>query len=112
MTPQPVDARVVKFMAAKAVDISKQSSKSLEQVPEWQHYQVIVCFGGKVRDAISPPASGKTVFFNWPVKDPLLETGSAAATNAAFEEAYQSLNAHIRELLGAILQEPQNTSKP
>ena len=49
--PQPVDARAVKFMADKGIDISGQTSKALEQVSQWEQYQVVVALG-------SPGAAG------------------------------------------------------
>lgn len=106
VAPQQLDPRVVEFMATKGIDISRQASKSLEQIPGWEQYQVIVCLSPEAREAI-PPHPGKTVYFTWPIKDPAEFKASPEHTPSAFEHAYQALDMQIRELVGAILQEPQ-----
>ena len=75
VAPQPVDARAVKFMAEKGIDISGQTSKSLEQVPQWEQYQVVVALGAQARKAL-PIRPGKTIFFTWSIKDPAEVEGS------------------------------------
>jgi phosphate transport system protein len=109
--PQPVDARAVKFMAEKGIDISGQTSKALEQVPQWEQDQVVVALGARARKAL-PVRPAKTIFFTWSIKDPAEMEGSADVVHAAFESAGQSLEAHIKELVGAILEEPQTETKP
>ena len=108
--PQPIDERVVKFMAGKGIDISSHQSKPLEQVPDWQHFQVVVALGTQARRAF-PSRPGKTIFFTWSIKDPTAAGGPPDPALAAFESAYQSLESHIKELLAAILEEPSNESK-
>ena len=105
--PHPVDERLVKFMAGKGVDISGQKSKALEQVSDWQHFQVVVALGAQARKAF-PIRPGKTIFFTWSIKDPMAVGGPSDLSSAAFESAYQSLESHIKELLAAILEEPAN----
>ena len=71
--------------------------------------EVIVALGARVRDAL-PPRPGKTIILTWPINDPttLLEPSAAA-----FESAFQSLESNIRDLAGAILEEPkQEQEKP
>ena len=108
--PRPLDERVVKFMAGKGIAISGQQSKPLEQVPDWQHFQVVVALGAQSRKAF-PSRPGKTIFFTWSIKDPAAAGGPPDPAPAAFESAYQSLESHIKELLAAILEEPSNESK-
>lgn len=106
ITPQPVDSRAAEFLAGKGIDISRAASKSLEQLPGWEHSQVIVCFGSPVREAV-PARAGKTIFFTWPIKDPSQTEGSLETARPVFEAAYKALDSHIKELVSAILQEPQ-----
>ena len=106
VTPQPLAGRTVEFMAGKGFDIACHTSKSLEQVPGWEQYQAIVCLSPQSREAV-PLHPGKTIYFTWPVKDPSAAEGSPEAVRAAYEEAYQFLYSQIRDLVGAILQEPQ-----
>jgi len=109
--PQPVDARAVKFMAEKGIDISGQTSKALEQVLQWEQHQVVVAFGARARKAL-PVRPAKTIFFTWSVKDPAEVEGGPDVVHAAFEAAYGSLEAHLKELVGAILEEPQTHTEP
>jgi protein-tyrosine-phosphatase len=100
--PQPIDKRAVDFMASKGIDISRQSTKSLEQVPYWEHYQVMIALDNAGRRALPGPHT-KTVCLVWPVTDPANVEGPAEAVQAAFESAYQALDVQIRELVQAIL---------
>jgi phosphate transport system protein len=110
MTPQPVDARAVKFMAQKGIDISRQASKSLEQVPQWELYQVVIALSAQAREAL-PIRANKTICLTWSVPDPTQVEGPPEAAAAAFDLAFQSLQSHIRELVGAILEQPQVEQK-
>jgi protein-tyrosine-phosphatase len=83
----------------------------LEQVPHWEQFQVVVALGAQARKAL-PTRPGKTIYFTWPIKDPAEAEGSPELVKATFESAYSSLEAHIKELLGAILEEPQTQTKP
>jgi phosphate transport system protein len=106
LTPQPVNARAVEFMAAKGIDISRQTSKSLEQVANWEHYQVVVALSTRVQDAL-PVRPSKTIFFTWAIPDPSEVAGTPEQVQNAFQAAYQALDTNIRELVGAILEEPR-----
>ncbi len=67
---------------------------------------MVVALGAHARAAL-PVRPGKAIFFTWLIKDPAEVEGSAEVVQTAFESAYQSLEGHIRELVGAILEEPQ-----
>ena len=96
-------------MAEKGIDISAQQSKPLEQVPHWQHFQVVVALGAQARKAF-PIRPAKPSSSPGPSRTPR-PPGPARPSQAAFESAYQSLESHIKELLAAILEEPSNESK-
>lgn len=106
VTPHPLDPRAVEFMAGKGIDIAKQTAKSLEQVPNWEQCQVIVGLGAGISEAV-PVHPAKTVYLTWSVKDAADAAAPPDAVQRAFESAYQCLEANIRELVGAILSEPQ-----
>jgi phosphate transport system protein len=106
VAPEPVDARAVEFMAQRGIDISRQASKPLEQVPRWEQYQVVVAIGAQARKAFPDPP-GKTIVFTWSVRDPATAEGSPDVVRTAFESAFRNLESHVRELLGAILEDPQ-----
>ena len=105
-TPRPIDPRTVEFMASKGLDVSRLATKSLEQVPSWEQYQVIIALGTQAQQAFSARHC-KTILFTWSIPDPLEIEGAPETVREAFESAYQSLESHIRELVGAVLREPQ-----
>jgi phosphate transport system protein len=106
ITTQPVDARAVQFMAQKGIDLSRQTSKSLAQLPQWEFHQVVIALGAQAREAMTIRAK-KTICLTWSVPDPSQVQGPPDAVANAFESAFQSLGLQIRELVGAILEEPQ-----
>lgn len=109
--PEPVDSRMVEFMAAKGLDLSKQTSKCLQAVPHWDSYQVMVALDRQGVEAF-PVHPTKTVCFIWDVLDPSQAKGSPEVMEAAFESAYGALKAHIQELVEAICGESEQKSLP
>jgi phosphate transport system protein len=110
LDPRPVDARTVAFLGEKGIDISREVSKSVAQVPHLAQYQIIVALA-KAADQIFPPAPTKVVCLDWSVRDPSEATGAPADVNAAYEDTYQFLHAHIRDLVEAILGDNDNSEK-
>ena len=101
-----LDARAVAFMSEQGIDLAGRAAKSLDQVAGWDHSQVIVALGAKTREAI-PPHVGKAICFTWSIADPASAAGGLDAARPAFEAACRDLRSQIKELVGAILQEPQ-----
>jgi len=102
VSPRAVEARAVRFMMDKGIDISRQTSKYLNQIPNLDHYQVIVALSKEAHVAF-PPAPTKTVSIEWEVQDPSKIEGSAEEISAAYEKTFQFLETHIRDLVEAIL---------
>lgn len=102
VSPRPIDARAARFMIDKNLDISRQTSKYLNQVPNLDHYQVVIALSKGAEVAFPPPPT-KTVSIDWKVEDPSKITGTAEEIRAAYEKTYQFLETHIRDLVGAIL---------
>ena len=101
----PLDSRVPPFLREKGLDAAPQAPKSLAQVPNWDHAQVIVALGAPVRDAI-PPHTGKTIIFTWAIANPTGHAGDLDQSRAVFEAAWHELQVHLKELVDAILQQP------
>ncbi|HPC59646.1 MAG TPA: phosphate signaling complex protein PhoU [Verrucomicrobiota bacterium] len=110
VTPEPVDPRMVSFMAGKGINLSRQTSKSLDQLPGREHYQVVVSLDEAGRQAASA-LGGKAVHFTWKMKDPLA-ADSPEALRRGLEQAFETLTVQIKELAGAILEEPKQETKP
>jgi arsenate reductase len=102
MSPRPIDSRAVRFMMDKGIDISRQTSKYLNQIPNLDHYQVVVALSKEAEKAF-PPAPTKTVSIEWEVQDPAKAEGALEQTRAAYEKTFQFLETHIRDLVEAIL---------
>ncbi len=99
LTPQPVDAGIVSAMAEKGCDINNAMSKSVEQIPNFEHYHVIVALCSEA----------KTVFPNGPTKTIGVEWSTAdLEQDGAFDAAFQFLNQHITDLTQAILGQEKN----
>jgi phosphate transport system protein len=102
ITPQPLDARTVRFMSEKGIDISKQTSKYLNENTELENYQVIISLS-KEADVAFPPPPTKTVSISWYVDDPTKMKGSDQKMQTALEKAYEFLDKHIHDLVDAVL---------
>jgi phosphate transport system protein len=105
--PHPLDPETVKFLAEKGLDISQHYSKSVGQIPNLDHYQVIVALAQEAQKVFPPPPT-KTVGLDWTVKDPSFLEGTPEEIRAAYEATFQYINTHIRDLVEAILGEHQN----
>ena len=93
-------------MSEKGIDISPQTSKSLEQVSNWETSQVIIALNARALEGLSLRSS-KPVVLTWAIPDPLEVQGAPETRKAAFESAYQSLESNLKDLAAAILNEPQ-----
>ena len=74
----------------RALIFPAKPASRCEQVPQWEHYQVVVALGAQARKAL-PVRPDKTIYFTWSVKDPADVDGPPEAVHAAFESACQSL---------------------
>jgi len=108
--PQRMDERAIAFLANRGIDISRQSAKTLEQVPNWEQYQVIIALGAEARRAL-PAHPNKTIVLSWSMSDPGQLPGSLEDCKPAWEATARSLETHIRELAGAISEEPSPEPK-
>jgi protein-tyrosine-phosphatase len=89
-------------MKAKGLDVSRMAAKAIHQVPNLDHYQVIVALDREVQKGF-PQRPRKVVYLDWTLEDPSQKAGSPEAVGAAYEAAYQFLRSHIRDMVGAIL---------
>ncbi len=99
---ESVDGATAFFMNGKGIDISRHKPHALDQVPNLDHYQIIVALAEAARKVFPPPPN-KGVCMDWSVKDPSTVHGTADEMNAAYEQTYQFLRAHIQDLVKAIL---------
>jgi len=98
----PIDETTVAFLRDKGIDVSRQSSKSIDQVPHLAHYQIIVALDQQAHKVFPPPPV-KTVCLDWSVRDPSKVKGTPEQVRAAYERTFAFLRAHITDLVQAIL---------
>src|SRR5260221_4770238 len=108
--PHPIDPATVKFLADKVMDISANKSKGVSQIPNLDHYQVIVALAQEAQRVFPPPAT-TPIGLDWNVKDPSFGEGSPEEVRLAYEATFQYINTHIRDLVEAILGEQQSRGK-
>jgi phosphate transport system protein len=102
LEPTAIDPATVRFLKEKGLDVSRQASKAVAQIPNLDHYQIVVALA-KEAEKIFPRPPTKTVCLDWSVKDPSKVQGTAMEIRAAYEATYQFLHAHIKDLVEAVL---------
>jgi len=107
LEPQPIDPMTVRFMKEQGFDVARMVPKALNQVPNLDHYQVIVVLAPAARKAF-PRKPRKEVFLDWSVIDPSRVQGTQAEIAAAYASAFQFIREQINDLVGAILGEDTN----
>jgi arsenate reductase len=95
-----MDERTVRFMAAKGIDIARQTPKYLNQIVDLPDYAVIITLDAKTRDLDLP--AGSTVNISWEVQDPSQLQGADEQVEAAYEHAFAYLYTHIHDLVEAV----------
>jgi phosphate transport system protein len=102
LDPWRIDPATVTFLREKGVDISRAAPRSVEQVPNADHYQVIVALADPARKIFPPPPT-KVVCLDWSTTDPSKVHGTSDEVKAAYEATYQFLRSHLQDLVEAIL---------
>jgi phosphate transport system protein len=101
-----LDWRTVEFLKEKGIDISRHVPKAVGQIPHLDHYQVIIALA-KDAKKIFPPTPTKTVGLDWTVEDPSRLSGSLADVRAAYEQTFQYISTHVRELVQALVEDSE-----
>jgi protein-tyrosine-phosphatase len=102
MTAGAVEPQTIRFLAEKGVDVWRQPSKSVAQVPNLEQVQVIVALCREAEGAF-PQKPSKSLGLQWLVPDPSLAHGNPQELGAEYERAFQVLATHTRDLVQAIL---------
>jgi len=98
----PVDLATVTFMRLKGLDIARYSSKSLDQIPYRDHYQIVIGLSKNAHQAFPPPPT-KVVCLDWSNTTAGEAGDSGQHLQDGFEQHYQFLVAHIQDLVEAVL---------
>jgi phosphate transport system regulatory protein PhoU len=100
--PQPITPQTTAFLREKGHDTSQLAPRSIHQVPNLEHYQLIVALSPAVKKHF-PRRPGKGIYLEWTVEDPEKIPGTPEQVHAACETAYRSLRESILELVQAVL---------
>jgi phosphate transport system protein len=107
LEPQSIDPMTLGFLKEKNLDVACLAPKAINQVPNLEHYHVIVALAPEAGKAF-PRKPRKLAFLDWSVKDPSQTQGTQTDVTAAYESTYQFIHEHIHDLVGAILGENIN----
>lgn len=111
LEPRPVDAKTIEFMKTKGHDVSRAVPKSLIQIPNIDHYNVIIALDPEVKSAF-PQKPRKCVFIDWSLPDPSAKEGALSDVLNEYERAYEFLKSHITDLVDAVVNvETENSVK-
>jgi arsenate reductase len=102
LDPQAIDPRTLAFMKEKGLDVGGLAPKALYQVPNFDHYQVIVGVAPEAKQAF-PRSPRKMVYVDWSIDDPSDVQGSEDEVRAAYERTFRFLADNVRDLVGAVL---------
>jgi hypothetical protein len=80
--------------------------KSVGQIPNLDHYHVIIALATSAK-AVFPPPPTRTVGLDWSVEDPSRLSGSLADVREAYEQTFQYINTHVRELVHALVEDSE-----
>jgi phosphate transport system protein len=100
--PSAIDPRTLAFMKEKGLDVSRVAPKAIHQVPNLDHYQVIVGVAREAQQAF-PRSPRKMVYVDWSIEDPSRVEGSPEEVRSAYESTFRFLSSHVRDLVGAVL---------
>jgi len=100
--PKSIDDKTVAFMQEKKIDLSHTTPKAVHQIPNLDHYQVIVILSKEARRAL-PERTSKTVYLDWLVDDPSAKAGTAEQIHKSYEDTFQYINSQICDLVEAIV---------
>ncbi|MCX7871720.1 MAG: phosphate signaling complex protein PhoU [Verrucomicrobiae bacterium] len=111
LEPQPVDSKTIEFMKSKGQDLSRVVPKALIQIPNIDHYNVIIALDPEVKNAF-PQKPRKCVFIDWSLPDPSAKEGALNDVLTEYERAYEFLESHITDLVNAVIKvETENSEK-
>jgi phosphate transport system protein len=102
LDPRAINPQTLAFMKEKGLDISRMAPKAIYQVPNLEHYQVIVGVAPEAQQAF-PRSPRKMVYVDWSIDDPSRVQGSPEEVRSAYEATFTFLSSHVRDLVGAVL---------
>ncbi len=100
--PEPIDRNTIDFMKTKGFDVSHIIPKSIEKVPNLEHYQVIVALSPAARKMFRQ-SPRKSIFLDWIIDDPSKNQGNPKEIEEAYEAAFQFIQTQVNDLVNAVI---------
>ncbi|MCU0609663.1 MAG: phosphate signaling complex protein PhoU [Chitinispirillaceae bacterium] len=100
--PLSIDHATVAFMKDKGFDLTRAVPRSVHQIPNLEHYQVIVALSEGARTYF-PKRLRKTIFLDWLVDDCSKKEGDPAQVTQAYENTFQYIQSQVNDLINAII---------
>jgi arsenate reductase len=112
LEPGDIDTRMVAFMAKRGIEVTRNRSRSLDEVGGINDFQVVVLLSKQAEDAC-PELPYKTVALTWEIPDPSIVEGTPAQVEAAYSRAFAEIDTKLGDLLHALLGDhPESRSRP
>jgi len=103
---KPVDVGAAKYLEERGLDIATRASKTVDQIPLFEHYQVIVALSPDARRVL-PPAPTKAVCLDWTVIDAAALPEAENKSAPDYQKLYEFLFDHVRDLVEAVVSDQQ-----
>jgi phosphate transport system protein len=102
INPRPIAPSTLEFLRSKSHDTNRLTPKSVEQIPNLDHYHVIVMLAPEAQKAFRVKPR-KCVMLDWVLEDPSTVAGNPDQVRAAYEKAYATLKEQTTDLIEAVL---------
>jgi phosphate transport system protein len=102
LEPKPIDASVAGFLKERGLDISGRNSRSVDQIPHLEHYQVIVALSKDARRILPAPPT-KAVCLDWSIVNAPESSTAMDPSPPTFAQLYDFLSDHVRDLVEAVV---------
>jgi len=99
---QPIDPETLRLLKDRGLDTTPLTSKTVEQVPHLDRYQIVVALAKEAKRVFPAPPT-KAVCLDWSLPDPSKHQGTAEEVRAVYERTYVTLEDHVRDLVEAVL---------
>jgi hypothetical protein len=101
LEPGDTDLRTVEFLGSKGIDATRWVPRSLQQIPNLEHYQVVILLGDGTHE-VAPHLPVKAIKMQWRTPAPPNLGASDEVTRAANERLFRFLDENIRAFVEAM----------
>ena len=101
LDPQAIDPRLPAFLAEKGLEVLHPEPRSLDQIPNLSHYDVVIAFDENAYYSLQVDRT-PTVCIDWSVPDPSKVDGNPDMVRDAYERTFGFIQAQLQDLVDAI----------